>query len=260
MASKKLAPPTLDRVGVSHTKLLGYAQHLVADRLPMMHGEAFERLVDSMKTLGFDATQPVIMLDGVVIDGRNRLRAAKEAGVTPVFREYAGELGTPTMYILATNLARRDLTLEDRALIVAHSSIRATFEREARERKLAGQRSGGRGRKLEDTRIPKGTADALAKIANVSPMTIKNAIAVQKHAPELADEVRAGRTSLTAAAKQARERQPNARSKPEPKKATPTEQEIQTKVSRYVSLLARNYPRHKPAIVEALRSSAKELV
>ncbi len=60
--------------------------HPMASTAPLMEGEAFDRLVASIKSCGL--IHPIIVCQGMVLDGRNRLRACITAGVEPDFVEF----------------------------------------------------------------------------------------------------------------------------------------------------------------------------
>jgi hypothetical protein len=51
---------------------------------------------------------PIVTLEGKVLDGRNRDLACTNAQVTPTYVEYEGD--DPLGYVLRTNLTRRHLT------------------------------------------------------------------------------------------------------------------------------------------------------
>jgi len=66
-------------------KVGDYVIHKIASRLPMMSNSEFQSLKDSIDKQGL--IHPIITLDKdpIVIDGRNRLKACLELGITPQF-------------------------------------------------------------------------------------------------------------------------------------------------------------------------------
>ena len=109
------------------------AFHPLADLFPLIEGQQFDELVASIRENGqLDA---IVMLDGTILDGRNRYRACKVAGVQPLFEDFAGS--NPAKFVAAKNVHRRNLTTNERALIAAkmasltHGSNR--FERKAKD-------------------------------------------------------------------------------------------------------------------------------
>jgi hypothetical protein len=85
--------------------------HPLAELFPLIEGAAFEELVADIKAKGL--VHPLIVCDGMLLDGRNRLRACEEAGVAP----YAGP--DPLGFVLSQNVARRHLDDSRRAMIAA---------------------------------------------------------------------------------------------------------------------------------------------
>jgi hypothetical protein len=89
--------------------------HSLAELFPLMEGPAFEELVADIKANGL--VHPLTVCDGMLLDGRNRLRACEEAGVAPIFEPYAGP--NPLGFVLSQNVARRHLDDSQRAMIAA---------------------------------------------------------------------------------------------------------------------------------------------
>ena len=108
--------------------------HPAAALFPLMKGPEFGLLVEDIDEHGL--REPVVMHQGLVLDGRNRLRACEIAGKEPHFVEWDG-VGSPVAFVLSRNLHRRHLNESQRAMIAAQA--KAMFEEEAAERKRAGQ-------------------------------------------------------------------------------------------------------------------------
>lgn len=77
--------------------------------------EEFEQLCESIRTDGFDATYPIVLHQGLILDGRHRYQAAIAVGVEPVFVEWQNQGNdTPEKFAYRSNI-RRHLTVTQRA-------------------------------------------------------------------------------------------------------------------------------------------------
>lgn len=98
----------------------GMKVHPAASLFPLIEGEDFDDLVFSIKTMG--VLQPIIVSNGVLIDGRNRLRAVtklRQEGRTISLPTKELDPETPNIceYIFDTNAHRRNLTPDQTAMI-----------------------------------------------------------------------------------------------------------------------------------------------
>lgn len=89
--------------------------HPLAELFPMLPDAEIRELADDICTYG--QRVPIILLDGMILDGRNRFAACQFAGIEPIFEEYQGD--DPLGFVLSHNLHRRHLTESQRALIAA---------------------------------------------------------------------------------------------------------------------------------------------
>lgn len=108
--------------------------HPAAELFPLMKGTDFGLLVEDIDANGL--REPVLLYQGLILDGRNRLRACEIAGVEPRFVESDG-VGSPLALVLSRNLHRRHLNEGQRAIIAARA--KGMFEEEAAERERAHQ-------------------------------------------------------------------------------------------------------------------------
>src|SRR6202790_3529094 len=103
--------------------------HPAANMFPMMGEEDGELsgLVESIKQNGLQ--NPIVLLDGKVLDGRNRLTACKLADVEPLFLDWDGE-GDPSEWVVAQNAVRRNLSQSQRAVAALYviKNFQATEE------------------------------------------------------------------------------------------------------------------------------------
>lgn len=106
----QIAPAaSVDRV--EHTPPAGVRWHPFADIFPWIEGPAFEELKADIAKNG--VLEPIVFLDGAILDGRNRYMAARDLGIEYPRVEYRGS--DPLAFVIAKNLARRHLTDKQRA-------------------------------------------------------------------------------------------------------------------------------------------------
>jgi hypothetical protein len=91
--------------------------HPIADLFPLLEGDDLQALADDIKANGLH--EAILVCQGEIIDGRNRLRACEIASVTPRFVEFTGLRADIPARIASLNLRRRHLTTQQRAAIAA---------------------------------------------------------------------------------------------------------------------------------------------
>lgn len=159
--------------------------HPAAAIFPMLPEDELEEMAADIKSNGLNV--PLVVKDGVLIDGRNRREACKRAGVEPAFVELNGS--DPVAYVLSSNINRRHMTKGQRAIAVA---------------KLYPEpEKGGRGEKRLNNLKVSFTANYLSQ-----------ARTVLKHLPEMAELVLTGVISLNEAYEKAQEFQYQTESEP----------------------------------------------
>lgn len=153
--------------------------HPVADLFPMLPEDELSDLADDIKANGLQ--QPIVIQDGTLIDGRNRLAACKLAKIEPTFAEVNGV--DPVAYILSANLARRHMTKGQKGMTAAFVILN-----------IAGEE--GR---------------SLASIHGISEQYVSRAKVVAEADSALADQVLAGVIPLNDAYKKIQDRKKEAR-------------------------------------------------
>ena len=89
--------------------------HPLCTLFPRLSGAEFDALRDDIKTNGLRS--PIVLHEGMILDGGNRYRACIEAGVEPTFSKFDG--GNLVSFVLSVNLHRRHMTAGQQAAIVA---------------------------------------------------------------------------------------------------------------------------------------------
>jgi hypothetical protein len=95
-----------------------YEIHTLANLLPLMDEDQFDGLVGSIRREGLH--EPIILYQGKILDGRNRYRAALEAGYKLTDRDFvllkAGV--DPEEYVYSANIQRRHLNRDQKQDLV----------------------------------------------------------------------------------------------------------------------------------------------
>jgi ParB-like chromosome segregation protein Spo0J len=156
--------------------------HPLANIFPLMEGDAFGALVADIRANGLrDAT----LHEDKILDGRNRYRACRDAGVEPRFE--SPDIDDPLAFVIGKNALRRHLNESQRSMAAA---------------KVANMRQG------ERTDLPSKGGKSLsqndtAKLFNVGISSVQRAVLVVKHgSAELQQAVERGEISVSAAAEQ----------------------------------------------------------
>lgn len=158
------------------------AFHPLANIFPLIDGREFDDLVSDIRQHG--VREPVWLYDGAILDGRNRFRASKAAGVVCPTREYRGD--DPAAFVVSLNLKRRHLTESQRAMVAAN---------------LANMRQGKRTDLQPSANLPEVSQPEAAALLNVSERTLRTAKSIHEHgAAELIQAVEQGVVSVSAAA------------------------------------------------------------
>lgn len=138
----------------------------------------------------------------VVLDGRQRLRAARELGLDTVPVRVV-ETEDEVEYMFRAAIFRRSLTASQRAALVVDREQYRELQADARRRQWANLAQAAEGAMLP----PRGkTREFGAELAGVSARTVQDAVTVQHNDPELFERVKHGHISAPNAARQVRRR------------------------------------------------------
>lgn len=164
--------------------------HPLCTLFPRLSGAEFDALRDDIKANGL--RQPIVLHEGMILDGGNRYRACIEAGVDAEFVAFEG--GNLVSFVLSANLHRRHMTAGQQAAIVASAQDWARA-----------QTVGNPAFKPAEQKCNVAPLDTVADRAaqsGASVRTQKMADKVAKADPELAKKVAHGEVSLPAAVEQ----------------------------------------------------------
>ena len=139
------------------------ANHPATLLFPMLSKEEMAEFAKDIKANGL--REPIVLYDGMILDGRNRYEACKLAGVKPQFTELPELIpgsASPVQYVVSANLYRRHLTTSQRATIAAE--MVPLLAQEAQKRQRIGRPPAWQGGQKE--LVVKSPQDISAKDAN----------------------------------------------------------------------------------------------
>lgn len=172
--------------------MITLTQHPLSAAFPAMHADEFQEHKDSIECNG--VLNPITVLDGMVLDGWHRYKAATELGMDCPMVALGGI--DPRNFVLAQNKARRNLTASQRADVV--TTVYAWVASNGVNQYTV--ETGG-----EVTSPPLKTNAEMAEIAGTTPRTIQHAKVMHAGAvPAVQDAVKAGAVSVETAAAMAR--------------------------------------------------------
>jgi hypothetical protein len=156
--------------------------HEYADLFPMATDSELSEMANDIKLRGL--LNAIILLDGKVLDGRNRLKACEIANTKPRFEYYDGT--DPLGDVLSWNLHRRQLTVSQRAKVSL--SLKPLLEKQARERMTQGVNQHSPVEILPQASKGKSSDQAGAAVG-ISGRTVRDAEYVKENAPDVFEKI-----------------------------------------------------------------------
>lgn len=143
-----------------------YGCHPLADEFPVVEGPEFEALVASIQTIG--QTEPIVLLEDRILDGRHRYRACKRLGIPMKVRVFNDDDPDAWVrYVHAANMTRRHLSDTQRAMIAGRMVVN--------------------GKPIEQA----------AREMNVKARTLQKAVVIHRHgSPNVVDLVQGNKASI----------------------------------------------------------------
>lgn len=217
--------------------------HPAAKLFPELDDDAINELAEDIADNG--QQQPILLdAEGVLLDGRNRLRACKIARVEPEFKTWTGN-GSPVALIVSLNLKRRHLTKSQKAALAVE--LLPILEDEAARRQKAGRsdlsqkvdQGGGRNQQ-------RAAAQAGTLVGGVNRQYVSQAKQIATQSPAVFEQVKNGKMSLQDARREVvkEQRQQTAKEQPWPKaekelsEAVEAGETVVANVSKHVHLIA----------------------
>lgn len=171
----------------------GLQAHPAAAVLPLMTDAEREKLKASIAGNGYHPNEPIVLLDGLIVDGRNRHAVCVELGVEPSFVDYSGDQDDVGTFVLNRNVESwRELSPMQRALafLQMHPFIKQQTQ--------ASIPTGAAGHKpqvasIEATCVkPRRWTEEAGKKCGASRGTMDRAVFIHEKDPELGRQIVAG--------------------------------------------------------------------
>lgn len=151
--------------------------HPYANLFPLLQGSEYEALKRDIGRYG--QQEDIVLLDGLILDGRNRYRVCLELDIEPSTRPFTD--GDPLAYVLSVNLIRRHLSTAQRAMIAVELS-------------LMGKDLTAEGTDPSPTKL---LLEEAAEVMGVSPRSVSSARrVVREGTPELVAALKSGHISV----------------------------------------------------------------
>ena len=221
---------------------------------PEASQEDFDRLVEDIRTNGYDHKFPIVLKDMEILDGWNRYRACEKLGIHAPKVTFTGSDSEAIAYMMRTN-KRRNLNKGQWATIAVEAEeIMGALKKEA------AKNVGGRPKNSDEKprqKIAEVSADErkathkAAELFNTNRTYINQAAKVKAEAPEAFEKVKAGKMRLQDAVKEVAR-------KPTAPEWLPDEIERRKKVEAGLSVVA-NLGRDKH-LIEWAQQNGKLLV
>lgn len=221
---------------------------------PEAKEEDFNELVEDIRQNGFDQGMPITIYQGEILDGWNRWRACQVLGINPPTVEFSQDDTAALAFTLRTNKRRNLSSGQKAALAVEADGIMELLKKEAEDRMMAGVKVTPDPPQIfvEGSRSDKETATKVAEIFGTNRTYVNQAARLRSEAPEVFDKLKAGKTTMQEARKEAAR-------KPTTEEWLPDELERKARVESGKTVIA-NLSRDKHLIQWADRNGLSVLV
>jgi hypothetical protein len=102
--------------------------HPLANALPLMDDDALDSLSEDIKKNGL--WNPVVIFQGKVLDGRNRLLASAFVDKAPEFYEWVGT--DPTDWVMSQNMYRRNMSITEECIAFSETGAQPLGDKRLR--------------------------------------------------------------------------------------------------------------------------------
>ena len=174
--------------------------HAAAQQFPLLPEDRLEELAEDIKLRG--QQEAIRLLNGQIVDGRNRYLACLKVGIEPQF-EMLPESVNPYAYAWSRNGERRDLTQDQRYLIwkscsqcsgewdAIHQHIQERAN-QSRSETLKGYNQGAPTNCGQTSPRNRGSQE-LAVVSNTNRGAVERMERLQRERPDLAEQLKEGK-------------------------------------------------------------------
>ena len=161
----------------------GLEAHPLAAIFPLVTGAEYEALVEDVRLHGL--RQPITLFSGQILDGRNRCRACRDAGVEIRTVTFEGSEDEALDFALSLNVSRRHLSTPQRATVAVQLLPAEQKRASSRRRQAAKDKqnfAGAEGR----------AAEVAGRRLGISGETVRQAARIAEDAPDVFSAMQSG--------------------------------------------------------------------
>ena len=175
--------------------------HSAAAMFPMMSADELQALAADIEAHGL--VEPVVLFEGKILDGRNRVKACELAGVrVDTVAWVPQDQRTPIEFVISANLYRRHLSTSQRAIIAA-TDVLPKLEAEAKAKQ--GERTDlNIHQKVDECSSSTQSSDRAAELLGTNRQYVSDAKKIADIAPDLVDKIKSGELTIPDAKTQAK--------------------------------------------------------
>jgi len=162
--------------------------HPAANKVRMMDTTEYSTLLEDIRENG--QLVPAVMLEGKLIDGRNRMKVCEELGIELIVEEHSANAPDPERLVWSYNAARRQLTAGQKTALASDM---------ANVQKHCNRYTGPKVDRDKNSIYKPVTQQEAAETFGVDSSALRNFRQVEKETPEEAERIRQGETSVSAA-------------------------------------------------------------
>lgn len=182
--------------------------HEFANLFPLLEGDDFQKLVADVRDNGL--RDDIVLHDGKILDGRNRERACRAAGVEPRYRTYDGDTSPWGLlrFVVSANLRRRHLAKDVLAVCAAEAEdliCRLTEAAKEKQRQAGGDKRSAAVKKSLEEKVPQAVGPKrapqvraqLAEMFDTNERYVGDAIRLRKEQPDVIEQIKRGTKRLS---------------------------------------------------------------